>query len=198
MTSTHTLNRVERACAQLHRNGQQITFTAIAATTGLGRTTLYRNPTLRAVIDHTATTPPPAAPSPDSPTKSPPYAQPWKQSPPEYATTKNNSDASPTRKLTALTGQTPENKAISRIMLRQRRRRIILCDLKKRDVPSSTIRNKGQSTVRGRRIHRNFLQPSAVALTPELPDPSRSPRRPPSPNSSLIRQPQSVMIAGVS
>jgi sugar (pentulose or hexulose) kinase len=51
MTSAHTLNRVERACAQLHRNGQQITFTAIAAATGLGRTTLYRNPTLRAVID---------------------------------------------------------------------------------------------------------------------------------------------------
>jgi sugar (pentulose or hexulose) kinase len=59
MTTTDTLNRVERACAQLHHDGQQITFTAIAAATGLGRTTLYRDPTLRAVIDqhrHRATT----------------------------------------------------------------------------------------------------------------------------------------------
>ena len=60
MTTANTLNRVERACAQLHHDGQQITFTAIAATTGLGRTTLYRDPTLRAVIDqhrhHAATT----------------------------------------------------------------------------------------------------------------------------------------------
>jgi hypothetical protein len=51
MTSATTLNRVERACAQLHRDGQPVTFTAVAAATGLGRTTLYRDPTLRAVID---------------------------------------------------------------------------------------------------------------------------------------------------
>jgi hypothetical protein len=51
MTSANTLNRVERACTELHQNGQQITFTAVAAITGLGRTTLYRDPTLRAVID---------------------------------------------------------------------------------------------------------------------------------------------------
>jgi hypothetical protein len=51
MTSTTTLNRIERACAQLHRDGQPVTFTAVAAATGLGRTTLYRNPDLRAVID---------------------------------------------------------------------------------------------------------------------------------------------------
>jgi Family of unknown function (DUF6262) len=51
MTSTNTLNRVERACAQLRHDGQLVTFTAIAATTGLGRTTLYRDPTLRAIID---------------------------------------------------------------------------------------------------------------------------------------------------
>ncbi|HEX2290848.1 MAG TPA: DUF6262 family protein [Pseudonocardiaceae bacterium] len=59
MTTTDTHNRVERACAQLHHDGQHITFTAIAATTGLGRTTLYRDPTLRAIIDqhrHHATT----------------------------------------------------------------------------------------------------------------------------------------------
>jgi hypothetical protein len=51
MTNTSTLNRVERACAQLHRDGQAVTFTAVAARTGLGRTTLYRDPTIRAVID---------------------------------------------------------------------------------------------------------------------------------------------------
>ena len=51
MTTTHTLNRVERACAQLRHDGQTITFTAVAAHTGLGRTTLYRNPDLRAVIE---------------------------------------------------------------------------------------------------------------------------------------------------
>jgi hypothetical protein len=51
MTSTNTLNRVERACAKLHHDGQAVTFTAVAARTGLGRTTLYRDPTLRAVIE---------------------------------------------------------------------------------------------------------------------------------------------------
>jgi hypothetical protein len=51
MTNTATLNRVERACAELHRAGQAVTFTAVAAHTGLGRTTLYRDPTIRAVID---------------------------------------------------------------------------------------------------------------------------------------------------
>lgn len=51
MTTTHTLNRVERACTQLRHNGQAITFTAVAAHTGLGRTTLYRNPDLRALIE---------------------------------------------------------------------------------------------------------------------------------------------------
>lgn len=51
MTNTNILNRVERACAQLHQDGRPVTFTAIATHTGLGRTTLYRNPGLRAVID---------------------------------------------------------------------------------------------------------------------------------------------------
>jgi hypothetical protein len=45
------LDRVESACADLARAGQPVTFTAIAATTGLGRATLYRNPQIRAVID---------------------------------------------------------------------------------------------------------------------------------------------------
>ena len=51
MTSASTLGRVERACTQLRRHGRPVTFTAVAARTGLGRTTLYRNPALRAVID---------------------------------------------------------------------------------------------------------------------------------------------------
>ena len=51
MTSANILNRVERACAQLRHDGKKATFTAVAAVTGIGRTTLYRDPTLRAVID---------------------------------------------------------------------------------------------------------------------------------------------------
>jgi hypothetical protein len=51
MTNTSTLNSVERACAELLRNGQAVTFTAVAAHTGLGRTTLYRDALLRGVIE---------------------------------------------------------------------------------------------------------------------------------------------------
>lgn len=51
MTNTNTLNSVERACADLLRNGQAVTFTAVAALTGLGRTTLYRDTLLRSVIE---------------------------------------------------------------------------------------------------------------------------------------------------
>ena len=43
--------RVEAACADLARSGQRVTFTAIAAATGLSRTTLYRDQALRAIID---------------------------------------------------------------------------------------------------------------------------------------------------
>ena len=59
MTSASTLNRVERACIELQHDGKKVTFTAVADTTGLGRTTLYHNPALRAVIEqhrhHSAT-----------------------------------------------------------------------------------------------------------------------------------------------
>jgi hypothetical protein len=51
MTNANILNRVERACAQLRQDGQPVTFTAVATATGVGRTTLYRNPDLRAVVD---------------------------------------------------------------------------------------------------------------------------------------------------
>jgi hypothetical protein len=51
MTDAKTLNQVERACAQLAHEGHAVTFTAVAARTGLGRSTLYRDPTIRAVVD---------------------------------------------------------------------------------------------------------------------------------------------------
>jgi ligand-binding SRPBCC domain-containing protein len=51
MTDTSTLNRVERACTQLHHEGHTVTFTAVATITGLGRSSLYRDPTIRAVIE---------------------------------------------------------------------------------------------------------------------------------------------------
>jgi hypothetical protein len=51
MTNTSTLNQVERACVQLRHDGKTVTFTAIAAATDLSRTTLYRDPVIRAVID---------------------------------------------------------------------------------------------------------------------------------------------------
>ena len=43
--------RVEDACAELILAGQPVTFDDVAARTGLGRATLYRNPDLRAVIE---------------------------------------------------------------------------------------------------------------------------------------------------
>jgi len=45
------LNRVERACTELRRDGHQVTFTAVAAATGTARSTLYRNAAIRAVIN---------------------------------------------------------------------------------------------------------------------------------------------------
>ena len=45
------LDRAEHACAELARAGQPVTFTAVAARSGLGRATLYRNPQIRAVIN---------------------------------------------------------------------------------------------------------------------------------------------------
>lgn len=51
MTSTDTLTRVEQACADLIAHGRGVTFTAVAEHSGLGRTTLYRNPAARTVIE---------------------------------------------------------------------------------------------------------------------------------------------------
>lgn len=51
MTST-TLNQIERACAELARDGHSITIAAVAEHAGISRSTIYRNPELRAVIEH--------------------------------------------------------------------------------------------------------------------------------------------------
>jgi hypothetical protein len=44
MTNTSTLNRVERACIELRHDGEEVTFTAVAARTGLGRVSLFDQP----------------------------------------------------------------------------------------------------------------------------------------------------------
>jgi ubiquinone biosynthesis protein UbiJ len=51
MTSPDTLAQVEHVCAQLHQEGQPVTFTAVATRARISRTSLYRNDTLRAVIE---------------------------------------------------------------------------------------------------------------------------------------------------
>jgi hypothetical protein len=42
--------RVEQACRDLLTTGQPVTTTEVAARTGIGRSTLYRHPELRALI----------------------------------------------------------------------------------------------------------------------------------------------------
>lgn len=51
-TSSRTLNAVERACADLVRDARPVTFTAVATATGFSRSTLYRNPAVRALVEH--------------------------------------------------------------------------------------------------------------------------------------------------
>lgn len=51
MTST-TLNQIERACADLARDGHPITIAAVAGRTGIARSTIYRHVELRTVIEH--------------------------------------------------------------------------------------------------------------------------------------------------
>jgi hypothetical protein len=43
--------RVEAACAQLADADKTVTFTAVAALTGIAKATLYRRPALRAIIE---------------------------------------------------------------------------------------------------------------------------------------------------
>ena len=47
----NNLTNVEAACHQLAGNNEPITFTGVAERTGISRTTLYRNPDLRAAIE---------------------------------------------------------------------------------------------------------------------------------------------------
>jgi hypothetical protein len=45
------LARIETACTELSTAGEAVTFAEVAARTQISRTTLYRRPDLRAVID---------------------------------------------------------------------------------------------------------------------------------------------------
>ena len=51
MTPQQRRQHVEDACAAIILTGQQVTFDEVAARTGLGRATLYRNPDLRRIIE---------------------------------------------------------------------------------------------------------------------------------------------------
>jgi len=45
-------SRVKQACIDLADNHQPVTFTAVADAAHVSRATLYRNPTLRALVEH--------------------------------------------------------------------------------------------------------------------------------------------------
>jgi AcrR family transcriptional regulator len=49
--SDDSVARVERACEALARDDYPVTFTEVAARAGMSRTTLYRRPELRAVVE---------------------------------------------------------------------------------------------------------------------------------------------------
>lgn len=51
MTAPDTLARVERVCAELLDEGQPVAFTAVAARSRVSRTSLYRDPNLRAIVE---------------------------------------------------------------------------------------------------------------------------------------------------
>jgi hypothetical protein len=50
VTAPETLARVEQACAAQLRDALPVTFTTIAEKSGISRTTLYRDESLRAVV----------------------------------------------------------------------------------------------------------------------------------------------------
>jgi hypothetical protein len=52
-------SRVEQACIDLTRTQQPVTFTAVAHAADISRATLYRNPALRAIVEHHRQTAPP-------------------------------------------------------------------------------------------------------------------------------------------
>lgn len=51
MTAPETLARIEQTCADLLDNGDPVTFTMVASAAGISRTTLYRDATLRMVVE---------------------------------------------------------------------------------------------------------------------------------------------------
>jgi hypothetical protein len=51
MTSPDTLARVETACFELVRDAQPVSFTTVAARAGISRTSLYRDDSLRAIVE---------------------------------------------------------------------------------------------------------------------------------------------------
>jgi hypothetical protein len=51
MTSKETLGKIERACVDLLHRGEPVTFTTVASLAGISRTSLYRDPTLRTVVE---------------------------------------------------------------------------------------------------------------------------------------------------
>jgi hypothetical protein len=55
MTAPATLAKVEQACADLLEDGEPVTFTTVACAAGISRTTLYRDPTLRMVVEEQRT-----------------------------------------------------------------------------------------------------------------------------------------------
>jgi len=46
-----TLAKIERTCTELLQRGEPVTFTTVAATAGISRTSLYRDQTLRTVVE---------------------------------------------------------------------------------------------------------------------------------------------------
>ncbi len=51
MTTPETLANIEQACADLLGEDEPVTFTTVAAAAGISRTTLYRDATLRMVVE---------------------------------------------------------------------------------------------------------------------------------------------------
>ena len=51
MTAPDTLARVERACVELVRDAEPVSFTSVAERAQISRTTLYRDQNLRVVVE---------------------------------------------------------------------------------------------------------------------------------------------------
>ena len=51
MRKEDLVQQVEQVCLEVARAGQDVTFAIVAARTGLSRSTLYRHPELRAIVE---------------------------------------------------------------------------------------------------------------------------------------------------